>query len=89
MSHFCLFKISISIFKFSNLVCDCGKNMLDDCLFPRHMMSGVRLGTLGGHDAFVPVFIMLLSVIVEGSIAMLAMALVVCFSTGNSSVSRT
>ena len=42
------------------------------------------LGTLGGHDAFAPVFIMLLSVIVGGSIAMRAMALVVCFSTGSS-----
>ena len=41
------------------------------------------LGTLGGHDAFVPVFIMLLSVIVGGSIAMRAMALVVCFCTGS------
>ena len=44
------------------------------------------LGTLGGHDVFVPVFIMLLSVIIEGFIAMLAMALVVCFFSGNGSV---
>ena len=44
------------------------------------------LGTLGGHDVFVLVFIMLLSVIIEGFIAMLAMALVVCFSNGNGSV---
>ena len=50
-----------------------------------HGSSG-WLGTLGGHDGFIPVFIMLLSVIVEGFIAMLAMALVMCFSTGNGSV---
>ena len=48
--------------------------------------SSSWLGTLGGHDVFVPVFIMLLSVIIKGSIAMRAMALVVCFSTGNGSV---
>ena len=48
--------------------------------------SSSWLGTLGGHDAFVHVFIMLLSVIVGGSIAMRAMALVVCFCTGSVSV---
>ena len=48
--------------------------------------SSSWLGTLGGHDAFAPVFIMLLSVIVGGSIAMRAMALVVFFSNGNGSV---
>ena len=47
--------------------------------------SSSWLGTLGGHDVFVPVFIMLLSVIIEGFIAMLAMALVVCFFSGKGS----
>ena len=47
------------------------------------------LGTLGGHDAFVPVFIMLLTVIVGGSIAVRTMALVVCFCTGSGSVQET
>ena len=44
------------------------------------------LGTLGGHDAFARVRIMLLSVIAEGSIAMCAMVLVVCFCIGSGSV---
>ena len=44
------------------------------------------LGTLGGHDAFARAYTTLLYVIEAGSIAMCAMALVVCFCIGSGQV---